>query len=65
MCRIAGIVEKKTNPESQFRLQKMIDSLAHGGPDDSDSYHEESVHLGHRRLSILDLSPLGKQPMQT
>jgi asparagine synthase (glutamine-hydrolysing) len=65
MCRIAGIIEKHPQPESPSKLARMLASLAHGGPDDSGTFHENGVHLGHRRLSILDLSPLGKQPMLT
>lgn len=46
----------------------MTDSLIHRGPDDSGYTFEEASHsqvgLGHRRLSILDLSPLGHQPMR-
>ena len=46
-------------------LTSMRDALAHRGPDDAGIYYDEehNVGLGHRRLSILDLSPLGRQPM--
>ena len=70
MCGIVGIVARDTalNPAL---LQDVTQSLAHRGPDDSstvilhshDSFSAE-VGLGHRRLAILDLSPLGRQPMQ-
>jgi asparagine synthase (glutamine-hydrolysing) len=45
----------------------MCDSMAHRGPDDSDVTELEDgrLALGHRRLSIIDLSPLGHQPMAT
>jgi asparagine synthase (glutamine-hydrolysing) len=48
-------------------LKGMTDTLAHRGPDDSDTWVErhDGVGLGHRRLSILDLSPLGRQPMES
>jgi asparagine synthase (glutamine-hydrolysing) len=41
----------------------MSDSLSHRGPDDSGTWVENAVALGHRRLSIIDLSPHGHQPM--
>ena len=41
----------------------MISAQAHRGPDDSGTYFAGPIGLGHRRLSILDLSPLGHQPM--
>mgnify|MGYP000159196824 CR=1 FL=1 len=45
----------------------MTDSLVHRGPDDADVWMdpEAGIGLGHRRLSILDLSPLGRQPMHS
>ena len=45
----------------------MTNTLAHRGPDDSDSWQDKvaGVALGHRRLSITDLSPLGRQPMHS
>lgn len=41
----------------------MADRLAHRGPDDQGTWHDELISLGHRRLSILDLSERGHQPM--
>lgn len=41
----------------------MLNSVAHGGPDDEGIYLEDGVALGHRRLSIIDLSQAGHQPM--
>jgi asparagine synthase (glutamine-hydrolysing) len=41
----------------------MLDTQKHRGPDGEGMYQDGAVVLGHRRLSILDLSPLGKQPM--
>lgn len=67
MCRIAGFWDlnyKQTYP-LQDTLVSMRDSLQHGGPDSAGAYinSEVSLGLGHRRLSILDLSPAGEQPM--
>jgi asparagine synthase (glutamine-hydrolysing) len=41
----------------------MLETLAHRGPDDSGMLREDGLALGHRRLSIIELSPLGRQPM--
>ena len=43
----------------------MTDAIAHRGPDDEGLYCENNLGLGHRRLSIIDLSPAGHQPMYT
>lgn len=41
----------------------MLELIKYRGPDDSGTYHDGAISLGHRRLSILDLSPDGRQPM--
>jgi len=66
MCGIAGILE--TTPSSASLdeiLTSMTDGITHRGPDDSGvwSNNEQGIGLGHRRLSIVDLSPAGHQPM--
>lgn len=58
MCGITGISE--ANPTL---IKKMNALLAHRGPDDSGIYSDRFVTLGHQRLSILDLSSKGHQPM--
>jgi asparagine synthase (glutamine-hydrolysing) len=66
MCGICGIISLNQQPLSASILQKMEpmnDALAHRGPDDSGIWHNETVALGHRRLSIIDLSAAGHQPM--
>ncbi len=66
MCGIAGILSPGfTENKWQSHLQAMSDALIHRGPDDNGIWFsfEEGVGLAHRRLSILDLSPLGHQPM--
>lgn len=64
MCGIAGKLsldgQQPIDPEL---IQKMIDVVAHRGPDGEGQYVSGPVGLGHRRLSIIDLSPAGKQPM--
>ncbi len=66
MCGIAGFFDpgKKTKDPSSV-LKEMTDAITHRGPDDSGYFtdRESGIALGHRRLSILDLSPLGHQPM--
>lgn len=58
MCGIAGF-----NWRDEQLAIRMTDALRHRGPDDEGIYADEDVSLGHRRLSILDLSKLGHQPM--
>jgi asparagine synthase (glutamine-hydrolysing) len=64
MCGIAGIFNLDMRPCEAADVQPLIDSLSHRGPDGSGIYVDGPIGLGHRRLSILDLSELGKQPMQ-
>jgi asparagine synthase (glutamine-hydrolysing) len=64
MCGIAGFWFKDSAPESAGKwLKDSATSLHHRGPDDSGLWFDGAVGLGHTRLSILDLSPLGRQPM--
>ena len=66
MCGIAGILGPGfTENQWQSHLQAMSDALVHRGPDDHGLWFDAVVGVGlaHRRLSILDLSPLGHQPM--
>ena len=63
MCGIAGFIELDGAPASPALLQKMTDAIAHRGPDGEGHWLENNVGLGHRRLAIIDLSPLAHQPM--
>lgn len=64
MCGITGIYHYGSGaPADSHALERMTSSLAHRGPDDSGSYVNGPLGLGHRRLSILDLSSAGRQPM--
>ncbi len=65
MCGIAGILSENPNLISKEKLVKMTDSIIHRGPDGSGHWISEDgrVGFGHRRLSILDLSEAGAQPM--
>jgi asparagine synthase (glutamine-hydrolysing) len=64
MCGITGIINKKDIDIDAFKLQWMNDQIIHRGPDSYGFYTKGKVGFGHRRLSILDLSPLGHQPME-
>jgi asparagine synthase (glutamine-hydrolysing) len=63
MCRIAGIASVETPEETRRLVQSMTQYMAHGGPDDEGIFQSGKVTLGHRRLSIIDLSSAGHQPM--
>ena len=68
MCGFAGIIDldRRTGQESLLAVvARMADTLRHRGPDDAGVWVDAAagVALGHRRLSILDLSPAGHQPM--
>jgi asparagine synthase (glutamine-hydrolysing) len=63
MCGICGVVHKDGAPVDAPALERMAAALAHRGPDDSGIEALGAVGLGHRRLSIIDLSPDGHQPM--
>jgi asparagine synthase (glutamine-hydrolysing) len=66
MCGIAGFIDFKQNTTEQT-LTQMTDVLEHRGPDDKGykvwETQNATIGFGHRRLSIIDLSPLGHQPM--
>jgi len=62
MCGIAGYVTIAPEDGAQAILRKMTDRLAHRGPDGFGYYEDQHAHLGHRRLSIIDLAT-GQQPM--
>lgn len=63
MCGIAGIFNLTEEPVTLYLIQKVTRTLVHRGPDDEGFYVEKNLALGHRRLSILDTSPRGRQPM--
>ena len=66
MCGICGIIKSDNGAEVDSTvLRSMRESMAHRGPDDAGLWvsQDKSVGLAHRRLSIIDLSPAGQQPM--
>lgn len=65
MCGIAGKYNCTGEPVSPGLIKSMCDRMAYRGPDDEGLFVEGHIGLGHRRLSIIDLSPLGHQPMSS
>src|SRR6476646_10201730 len=66
MCGIAGFIARDGSPAASVSaVQRMARTMVHRGPDDSGEWisPDGSVVLAHRRLSIIDLSPLGRNPM--
>jgi asparagine synthase (glutamine-hydrolysing) len=65
MCGIFGFLGPSRRSDASVILAKMGTALRHRGPDDEGTWQESGVALGHRRLSILDLTPSGHQPMSS
>ncbi|MBI1749153.1 MAG: asparagine synthase (glutamine-hydrolyzing) [Acidobacteria bacterium] len=63
MCGICGIFDLDARPANADLVRRMAGALAHRGPDNDGFYDSPLCRLGHRRLRIIDLSPLGHQPM--
>lgn len=65
MCGIVGQITKDVNGIQESIIEKMNSLISHRGPDDSGIWinKESNIGLGHRRLSIIDLSEHGHQPM--
>lgn len=65
MCGIAGIYGLENMPDAVHLAEKMLDKMAHRGPDASGVWLGKNVVLGHRRLSIIDLSTSANQPFHS
>jgi asparagine synthase (glutamine-hydrolysing) len=63
MCGIAGIFNLNGNAVTHQEMIKVTRAIAHRGPDGEGVFIDDNLGLGHRRLSILDLSSKGAQPM--
>jgi asparagine synthase (glutamine-hydrolysing) len=63
MCGICGEFRFDANKSDPQTISKMMDRLAPRGPDDYGSFFDKAIGLGHRRLSIIDLSSRAHQPM--
>lgn len=65
MCGINGILGLSAEFNKEEILLRMNQALIHRGPDAGDTYHDDHISLGHRRLSIIGLDESGNQPMQS
>ena len=63
MCGIAGIINKNEKNIEKKDLERMVKIMKYRGPDDEGYFIENNIGLGHCRLSIIDLSQAGHQPM--
>ena len=63
MCGLTGIIDKSGEKVSALVLARMTEAIEHRGPDGGDIWIEDNIGLGHRRLSIIDLSSAANQPM--
>src|SRR5262245_42051691 len=63
MCGIAGLLRFDGQPADPDVVRRMTDAIAHRGPDGEGFYVSGPVGLGHRRLSIIDLSTAANQPL--
>jgi len=62
MCGILGLIHRNADARPPLAAQ-FVSTLAHRGPDDSGTYSDTHVQFGHTRLSIIDLTDAGHQPM--
>ena len=65
MCGVVGLINLSNQKISNSTIKKMTDSIYHRGPDGEGQWTEDNVGIGHRRLSIIDLSSAGNQPMMS
>lgn len=63
MCGICGVLSFEGRRQDEVVIRSMVEQLEHRGPDDQGIYRDGSVMLGQTRLSIIDLSSAGHQPM--
>jgi asparagine synthase (glutamine-hydrolysing) len=64
MCGVSVMISLSNQNISKEHIKEMNDKVSHRGPDDEGFYFEKNFAFGHRRLSIIDLSSAGHQPMQ-
>ena len=63
MCGIAGYISRENKNNFKKKLTKMVHAVSHRGPDGKGFFYSNKFGFGHRRLSIIDLSENGIQPM--
>ena len=64
MCGISVLISKKEGVNLDQQVQSMNDKIVHRGPDAEGKFIHKNIALGHRRLSILDLSSNSNQPFK-
>src|SRR4051812_14293868 len=65
MCGISGFIDGSlSRGDAESVIESMLESIAHRGPDARGRWNEGPVTFGHNRLSIIDLSEDGNQPME-
>ena len=66
MCGITGFIDFSNSTNNNSIIRSMTNSLKHRGPDDFNIYtnQQQGIYLGHTRLSIIDLSESGNQPIR-
>ncbi|HPJ96662.1 MAG TPA: asparagine synthase (glutamine-hydrolyzing) [Syntrophales bacterium] len=65
MCGICGVIDIKNPHPREDDVRNMMRIMKHRGPDDEGTFHEDHVHFGFVRLSIIDLTVAGHQPMMS
>ena len=65
MCGISGELSFKGKPVSEHHMRSMTEAIKHRGPDDAGILTDGPIGLGHRRLSIIDISSRSRQPMES
>lgn len=63
MCGISGIIHLDRSPVPEPQIWDMIKAMKHRGPNDNGTFFEDGIGFGFVRLSIIDLTPAGHQPM--
>ena len=63
MCGVAGVIDLSGREVTLETLKSMTDAIAHRGPDGEGQWIDGNIGIGHRRLSIIDLTQAAKQPM--
>jgi asparagine synthase (glutamine-hydrolysing) len=64
MCGLAGVFDPSGKPVARGVLERMTAAVAHRGPDGQGCFSDAGIGLGHRRLSIIDLSDAAAQPLR-
>jgi asparagine synthase (glutamine-hydrolysing) len=65
MCGFNGSADNNLTGQKVDLLKKGLDNISHRGPDGSGEFSYKNVFLGHKRLSIIELSDMGHQPMKS